>query len=219
MARHAITVSALLLAVLATGPALADDTKGARIKKCQDAQGRWHYGDEAADACAQSKVIELDTRGIKRNVIDAPLTEAELKARASEFEAAEKSKKAAELQARRDQQLLATYAVEDDIVLSRDRKLSDIDTQIKSSEATLASLRKSLARIQAQAADEQRGGKAVSEHTAKTITANEAQVAKHEAHIEDLKKEQEKVRTQFQADIDRFRELKNRPATPPASAP
>src|SRR5512139_2495203 len=143
MARHAITVSALVLALLAAGPALAADPKaGARIKKCQDAQGRWHYGDEAADACAQSKVIELDTRGIKRKEIDAPLTEAELKARAGELEEAEKAKKLAAQQKRRDDQLLATYAVEDDLILSRDRKLADIDTQVKSSEATLASLRK-----------------------------------------------------------------------------
>lgn len=219
MARHAITVSALILALLAAGPALAADTKaGARIKKCQDAQGRWHYGDEAADACAQSKVIELDTRGIKRKEIDAPLTEAELKARAGEFEEAEKAKKLAAQQKRRDDQLLATYAVEDDLILSRDRKLADIDTQIKSSEATLASLRKSLDRIQAQAADEQRGGKPVSPQTAKTIAANEAQVAKHQAHIDDLKKEQEQTRTQFQSDIERFRQLKGQSVAAPAPA-
>lgn len=218
MARHAITVSALVLALLAAGPALAADPKGARIKKCQDAQGRWHYGDEAADACAQSKVIELDTRGIKRGVIDAPLTEAELKARAAGFEEAEKARKLAEQQKRRDDQLLATYAVEDDIILSRDRKLADIDTQIKSSEATLASLRKSLDRIQTQAADEQRGGKPVSPQTAKTIAANEAQVAKHQAHIEELKKEQEQTRAQFQTDIERFRQLKGQSVAAPAPA-
>lgn len=219
MARHAITVSALVLALLAAGPALAADPKaGQRIKKCQDAQGRWHYGDEAADACAQSKVIELDTRGIKRGVIDAPLTEAELKARAAGLEETEKAKKLAEQQKRRDDQLLATYAVEDDLNLSRDRKLADIDTQIKSSEATLGSLRKSLARIQAQAADEQRGGKPVSEQTAKTIAANEAQVAKHQTHIEDLKKEQEEVRAQFAKDVERFRELKGKSIAPAAPA-
>jgi chromosome segregation ATPase len=217
MARHAITVSALVLALLAAGPALAANPKaGARIKKCQDAQGRWHYGDEAADACAQSKVIELDTRGIKRKEIDAPLTEAELKARAGELEEAEKAKKLAAQQKRRDDQLLATYAVEDDLVMSRDRKLADIETQIASGEATLASLRKSLDRIRAQAADEQRGGKPVSPQTAKTIAANEAQVAKHEAHIADLKKDQETVRAQFQNDIERFRELKGKSVVPPA---
>jgi len=218
MARHAITVSALVLALLAAGPALAADAKGARIKKCQDAQGRWHYGDEAADACAQSKVIELDTRGIKRNVIDAPLTEAELKARAAGLEEAEKAKKLAEQQKRRDDQLLATYAVEDDLILSRDRKLADIDTQIKSSESTLASLQKSLDRIRAQAADEQRGGKPVSEQTAKTIAANEAQVAKHRTHIDELKKEQEQTRAQFQTDIERFRQLKGQSVAAPAPA-
>lgn len=218
MARHAITVSALVLALLAAGPTLAADPKGpARIKKCQDAQGRWHYGDEAADACAQSKVIELDSRGNKRKEIAAPLTEDELKARATEREEAEKAKKAAALQKRRDEQLLATYTVEEDIIMSRDRKLADIDAQVKSGEATLASLQKSLDRVRAQAADEQRGGKPVSEQTAKTIAANESQVAKHQARIDELRAEQERTRIQFQTDLDRFRELKNRSA--PAARP
>lgn len=219
MARHAITVSALVLSLLAASPAPAAETAaGPRIKKCQDAQGRWHYGDEAADACAQSKVIELDTRGIKRKEIDAPLTEAELKARATELAEAEKARKLAEQQKRRDDQLLATYAVEDDLVISRDRKLADIDTQIKSSEATLTSLQKSLDRIRAQAADEQRGGKPVSPQTAKTIAANEAQVTKHQAHISDLKKEQEQTRAQFQTDLERFRQLKSHSVAAPAPA-
>ncbi|MCK7576685.1 MAG: hypothetical protein MZV65_12855 [Chromatiales bacterium] len=118
-----------------------------------------------------------------------------------------------------DEQLLATYALEEDILLSRDRKLADIDTQIKSSEATLGSLSKSLARIQAQAAEEQRGGKPVSEQTAKTIAANEAQVTKHQGYINDLKKDQERVRQQFQTDIERFRELKNKSVAPSADKP
>jgi len=56
----------------------ADDKKGPRIKKCQDAAGKWHYGDSADEDCARSKVIELDTRGIQRKEIAAPLTEGEV---------------------------------------------------------------------------------------------------------------------------------------------
>ncbi|HJW80631.1 MAG TPA: hypothetical protein VJ396_00170, partial [Acidiferrobacterales bacterium] len=81
---HNLSISALLLVSLfaATLPAsAADDKKGGRIKKCQDAAGKWHYGDSADEDCARSKVIELDTRGIQRKEIAAPLTEAELKAR------------------------------------------------------------------------------------------------------------------------------------------
>lgn len=218
MRRH-LTIILLCLLAVPLAASAAGDAKGTRIKKCQDAQGKWHYGDTAGEECARSKVIELDTRGIKRQEIAAPLTEAELKAREENRAEEERQRKLAADQKRRDDQLLATYALEDDIMLSRDRKLSDLETQIRSGQETLNSLRKSLERIQAQAADEQRGGKQVSPQTAKTIANNEAQIAKHEAHIQNMKKEQEAVRAQFQTDLERFRELKRKQAAPPPAQP
>jgi hypothetical protein len=224
MHRHLTIVPLVLVSLLTTPlPTFAAGTSGSapatRIKKCQDAQGQWHYGDDASDACARSKVIELDTRGIKRGEIAAPLTDAELKTREQNRAAEEKQRKLTEEQNRRDQQLLATYAIEADIVLTRDRKLSDIDSQIRASQDTLDSLRKSFSRVQAQAAEEQRTGKAVSPQTAKTVANNEAQIAKHEAYIQSLKKEQETVRAQFQSDLERFRELKGKQAAPTATLP
>jgi hypothetical protein len=223
MIRNLSIFTLLLVSVfVATLPAsAADDKKGPRIKKCQDAAGKWHYGDSADEACARSKVIELDTRGIQRKEIAAPLTESELKVREQNRERDEQARKKIEEQQRRDQQLLATYAIEDDIILTRDRKISDIEAQIRASQETLKSLRTSLARLQTQAAEEQRGGKPVSPQTAKTISNNEAQIAKHEAHVDKMKKDQETMRAQYQTELERFRELKRKPlpASPAATAP
>jgi len=217
-----LSIFTLLLVSLsvATLPvSVADEKKGARIKKCQDAAGKWHYGDSADEQCARSKVIELDTRGIQRKEIAAPLTAAELKAREQNREQDEKARKLTEDQQRRDQQLLATYAIEDDIILTRDRKISDVEAQIRASQETLNSLRTSLTRLQAQAADEQRTGKQVLPQTAKTIANNEAQIAKHQAYVEKLKKDQEDMRVQYQTELERFRELKRKPAmAQPAAA-
>ena len=191
--------------------AAADDKKGSRIKKCQDAAGKWHYGDSADEDCARSKVIELDARGIKRKEIAPPLTEAELKAREQNRERDEQARKQIEEQERRDQQLLATYAIEDDIILTRDRKISDFEAQINASQETLKSLRASLAKLQKQASEEQRTAKQVSPQTAKTIANNEAQIAKHELYVEKMHKEQEAMRVQYQTELERFRELKRKP--------
>ena len=219
-----LTILAVLLVSLfaATLPATAaDDKKGVRIKKCQDAAGRWHYGDSADEECARSKVIELDTRGIKRREVAAPLTEAELKAREQSREQEDKARKLAEEQQRRDQQLLATYALEDDIILTRDRKISDIEAQIRASQETLTSLRASLSRLQTQATEELHTKPQVSPKTAKTISNNEAQIAKHEAHVQKLKMEQEAARVQYQTELEHFRELKRKPAAaqPAAASP
>jgi len=220
MIRNLTIFTLLLVAVFtATLPAAAAE-KSARIKKCQDSAGKWHYGDSADEECARSKVIELDMRGIQRKEIAAPLTAAELKAREQNRERDEQARKQLEDQQRRDQQLLATYAIEDDIVLTRDRKISDIEAQIRASQETLKSLHTSLARLQAQAAEEQRTGKQVSPQTAKTISNNETQITKHEVHVEKMKKDQEAMRTQYQTELERFRELKRKPlpAAPAAAA-
>jgi hypothetical protein len=217
-----LSIFALLLVSLfaaTLSASAADEKKGPRIKKCQDAAGKWHYGDSADENCARSKVIELDTRGIQRKEIAAPLTEAELKAREQNRERDEQARKLSEEQQRRDQQLLATYAIEDDIILTRDRKISDIEAQIRASQDTLKSLRTSLGRLQTQAAEEQRAGKQVSPQTAKTISNNEAQIAKHELHVEKMKKDQEAMRAQYQTELERFRELKRKPVPASPAAP
>lgn len=214
MNRNLIIISLVLVSLI---PVSASAT-GGRIKKCQDSAGKWHYGDTADEKCARSKVIELDTRGIQRKEIAAPLTEAELKEREQNREQEEKARKQAQEQERRDQQLLATYALEEDIILTRDRKISEVEVQIRTGQETLTSLKGSLTRLQAQAAEEQRGGKPVTPQTAKTIANNETQIAKHEAHIQNLKKEQENMRTQYETELTRFRELKRKPVLPAPSA-
>jgi chromosome segregation ATPase len=221
MIRNLTLFTMLFVALFAaTLPAsAADEKKGPRIKKCQDDAGKWHYGDSAGEECARSKVIELDTRGIRRKEIAAPLTEAELKTREQNRERDEKARKLSEEQQRRDQQLLATYAIEDDIILTRDRKIEDIEAQIRASQETLTSLRTSLSRLQAQAAEEKRTGPQVTPQTAKTLANNEAQIAKHEAYVQKLKKEQDAARIQYQTELENFRELKRKPvSTLPAAA-
>ena len=218
MKRKLTTVLFCLLTLPLALPA-ADDKKGPRIQKCQDAQGRWHYGDTADEECSRSKVIELDTRGIKRKEIAAPLTEAELKAREQNRASDEAAKQQAEDQKRRDQQLLATYAIEDDIIMARDRKTADLEAQIKAGQDTLTSLRNSLGRLQAQAVEEQRGGKPLSPQTAKTIANNEAQISKHEKYVQGLRKDQETLRAQYQSDLERYREIKRGQPAPPSAPP
>jgi len=217
MNRHLITAIASLLALSLSSPApAADDTKSQRIKKCQDAAGKWHYGDTADAECARSKVIELDKQGVKRKEIAPPLTESELKARELNQSEEVQRQRQAEEQKRRDQQLLATYAIEDDLILSRDRKLGDLDKQVRGSQETVQSLKKTLARIQAQAQDEKRGGKEVSAQTAKTLASSESQIQRHEEALARLQKEQENTRAQFESDLRRFRELKNKQSATPA---
>lgn len=180
---------------------------GKTIKKCQDATGRWHYGDTASAACATSKITVISDEGITKKVIAAPPTEQELKEREANKEALEAAQKKADDQAKKDALLLSSYGVEDDITYIRDRKIAQIEATIKASEQTLAPLRAALARMEAQVADENKSGKP--DATAvKNVELTKAQIARHEAAIADKRKEQEATRKEYDQDLARYRELK-----------
>jgi hypothetical protein len=116
-------------------------TGGVKIQKCQDANGKWHYGDASATECAKSKIDVLSAEGVKKKEIAAPPTEAELAEREKRKDELEREKRSAEDSIKRDKILLSTYGHEDDIILVRDRKLAQVESSIKASEDTLNNLK------------------------------------------------------------------------------
>ena len=189
------------------------------IKKCKDATGRWHYGDTAAAECAKSKVTVMSDEGTTKKVIAAPPTEKELRDREARRETIEAEQARAVEQARKDELLLSTYGVEDDILYIRDRKIAQVESQIKASEETLKSLRAALARMEAQAADEGKDAKAA-EATTKNIELTRSQIARHEGAIAVKRQEQEGLRKQYAQELERYRELKKKlsSVSPPTAA-
>ncbi|HYA38151.1 MAG TPA: hypothetical protein VEI74_07800 [Candidatus Methylomirabilis sp.] len=208
MSRHPSSrtlILALGLALSAVGPQTGQASQ--TIKKCQDATGRWHYGDTAAEECAKSKITVMNNEGITKKVIAAPPTEQELKEREANKEVQETAQKKAEEQAKKDTLLLSSYGVENDITYVRDRKIAQIEAFIKASEQTLTPMRAALARMEAQVADESKSGK-VDEIAVKNIELTKAQITRHEAAIADKRKEQDAIRVEYDQDLARYRELK-----------
>lgn len=221
MAKPSLTSLLVLTAAFAllSVTAQAEPAPGGKIKKCQDASGHWHYGDSADDMCRHSKIVEINEQGLTTKEIAAPLTAEQLKQQENNKATLEAEKKVAEEQARQDQILLSTYGHEDDISYVRDRKIADTEAQIQSSQKTLTALHSTEKRIQAQAADEQRGGKPASAATAKQLANTEAQIAKYEQFVAAKQKEIEAIQTHAAKDTERYRYLKRGLPTPtPAAA-
>jgi hypothetical protein len=208
----------LTLSLLLPGPGVHAASKSSSIKKCQDATGKWHYGDTAAEECSRSKVTVITEKGTTKSVIAAPPTEAELKEREAQRETIEAEQARAAEQARKDSLLLSTYGVEDDIIYIRDRKIAQIETSVKASVETLKPLRAALARMEAQAADESKDAKAA-EVTAKNIEMTRNQITRHEAAIAAKRQEQEALRKQYTEELERYRELKKKSPAASVSKP
>ena len=197
-----VLFAVLLLALFSFGQSHA-----AGIKKCKDAQGRWHYGDRAAEACEHSKVIEMSTSGTKTGEVAAPPTEQELAEMAGQRAEQERQKKLQVEQDRKDQLLLATYGLEKDIIYIRDRKISQLENSITASKATLTSLEKTLERQKKTGVEE------------KQIKRTEAQLATHRAVIKGKREEQVVLKKKYDADLERFRIVKRKQAAAAATKP
>ncbi|MFQ5994335.1 MAG: hypothetical protein ACE5K1_04525 [Acidiferrobacterales bacterium] len=199
----------LLAGFLALGLTTIDlGAAGSKIKKCKDAQGKWHYGDRAAEECARSRVMELSDEGVTTKVIDAPLTKDEVRQRDEQQALAEEERRQAAEQARRDRQLLQTYGHEDDIIYIRDRKLTQINYTITATTRTLRPLRDTLERMEAEAGKVQSKGKPIPKDMVADIERTRAQIARHEAAMRGMRREQDAIKQQAAEDLKRYRELK-----------
>ena len=217
--KYRLFLCACAAALLTAMPAsAADDKKAGGIKKCQDAAGRWHYGDRAAQECANSEIEVLNKQGITKQTIAAPPTEAELAEREKRKDEIEREQRSAEDKAKRDKILLSTYAHEDDIVLVRDRKLAQLEAQIKASEDTIKSLRKALERMEAQKQNEQEKNDTKGlVQTEKGIAQTKTQIERHEASVAQRRQEQAQLRQQYTDELQRYRELKTQPQARPTA--
>lgn len=105
---------------------------GAGIKKCQDEDGKWHYGDFADEACAaRAEVTELSQKGQVLGVDKPPPTQEELEKKNKAKRDATAKAAREKQQRQKDLSLLQIYGSEEVIVSTRDRKLESIDNNLE----------------------------------------------------------------------------------------
>ncbi|MFT4629186.1 MAG: hypothetical protein ACI9WC_000394 [Arenicella sp.] len=102
----------------------------AGIKKCQDLDGNWHYGDSAVKSCENSKITTLTKRGFIDAEQSPPKTRMQ---KLEELEQAEflLKKEAQEKDIADDRfRILSIYETEDDIDRLRDAQLNSAASKI-----------------------------------------------------------------------------------------
>jgi len=182
----------------------------ATLKKCVDDKGRTHYYDKNPPAaCKDKEITEMTTKGVVKKTIAAPATEEELKARETEAARAKEEEKRLAIQQRRDTALLQTYTTEQEIDLSRDRNLQSADAAIKGIEPRLNSARTRLGQQRKQAEGFTKQGKPLPDWLSEEMANTEREVSQLDAEMAAKQKEREEIKSRFEADKLRFRELKS----------
>jgi hypothetical protein len=196
---------AVLSALLAVPLARAADSSGHQSFSWVDKNGERHYGDSVPPEYAQSERRVLNNEGVEVQRVGAEKNAQQL---------AEQRKHDQEVQARaqHDGFLMTTYTSTKDIERLRDERLDQLNGQITAANAYIDSLDARLKTLQERAmhfkpyntkADARRMPDDLAEELVRT--SNEARTQRKS--LDRRHQEVVTVRTQFDADISRYREL------------
>jgi chromosome segregation ATPase len=192
--------------------------------KCVDEKGITHIGDTPPPGCANVVMYEVKTNGAVIRKIDPTPTPEQLKAREAEYEKVKASLKIDAEKKRADTALLSTYSSDKEFDMTRDRNIEPIRGRINAAQERIKQVDKRTQEIEEEMefykAGKSKGGKEKS--TPERLTA-ELQRSKTEratlvASIASYEKEIESTRAKYDADKQRWIDLKKASAPAPKAA-
>jgi hypothetical protein len=209
--RHIALAALVALALPLAGHAQRSETP--KLYRWVDDKGVVHYGDSIPPQYANRDRNVLNNQGVRVGFEEGEITPEERAALAArEAEAAAQAAAKAEA-AQRDRVLLDTYLTVQDIEDLRNRRIELLESQIKVTELYLTNLRKRLVTLQDEASNyrpytAREGAPQVPANLALDISRTTASINLYEETLSRTRSDQATLRTAFDNDIARFRELK-----------
>ena len=185
--------------------------KSAKVYRWVDDRGVVHFGDQVPPEDAPSDRQILNKFGVTIGTEQGTITDEE---RVAERKAA--ADKAAELAAaRRDDVLLSTYLSVEEIEALRNRRMELIEGQISVTTTYLSSLKEKLHLLQVEAGNfkpysSSPDAEQIDNKLAEELSDTVDSIALYEKTLQDTRTRQNRVILAFDADITRFKELRNR---------
>lgn len=195
-----IVFLACLIAAALALPAQAQQEK-ARMYKCVDSAGKVYYSDKMNPDCGQSS--ELNRQGVVM-----PKKQVAKPGQPSKAEPAAATPKNSKEQERRDRALMATYTTEEEIDAARDRSLAIPAQGTKSVESKLDKVSRQLTELKKQADALATQKKPLPPHLLEDVNASQKEISALEADLAQRKVQSDAIRAKYEADKQRFRELK-----------
>lgn len=203
-----VLVGAALLTLCSVSHAATGNQGTPKLYRWVDSQGNVTYGDKIPPEYAQQGNKELSSQGVVVKTTPPPKTPEQ---RAEEQRLAQlkaEQDRIAKEKSAHDRMLLNTFSSEDDLIMTRNGKLAAIDAMINATTSRNESLKKSLVTLRASAAERERNGQTIPIKLRDDIASMRSQIQNNISYIASKQQEQEQLRTQFEADLERFRELK-----------
>jgi len=190
---------------VAAGAATSSPNKGAVTYKWTDEQGIVHYGDSIPPQYAQKERSVLNSRGIEVRKLDAQKTPEQLAAE-------ERTEQDVFRQKQHDAFLLNTYTSVKDIEALRDLRLEQMRGQKVAAEQYVDSLHSRLGALQVRAKLFKPYSARPDAHKMPDDVAEDLVHTLNELHTQSnaltkKNEDEETLKAQFQADVERYREL------------
>ncbi len=201
-------VSALLALLILTGPAYIRAAEEARMKCWVNHEGIRECGNRVPPEYIQQGYQELDKEGIVREEMEPAKTAEEL-AEARRLAALKAAKQKQEAAIRtKNRVLLQTFSSVSDIERARDDRITALEAIIKLTRVRIEKIELNLNEHIKRAADSQRLGKAPAQALLDDIESLERQIGDNNRFIDQKRAEQEQIRQDHAADIERYKRLK-----------
>jgi hypothetical protein len=199
-------------ALLAAAAAVLPLAAWCQLYVCTTPGGRTLTGDAPPPECGNVVIRELNRDGSVKRVIEPPLTPEQKKARELEEKKRHEREMAAQEQMRKDRALLETYASEEEIEASRDRTLASRQALIERANQQLKQFK-----VDRKHLDDEGEFyvKRQMPDKLKRAMADNAAMQQQQLHaIDDIRAEMQRINDRYDSELQRFRELVMRGATP-----
>ena len=184
----------LALATLVTGTLAQADTY-----RWTDDQGNVHYSDQVPAHAADRDRDVINQRGmITRSIQGAQSTEQQVSNVAGRDER----------QARRDRMIRESYVSEQDIINARDQRLEGLESIINMARDRVHTLQERLDGLEETREQQEAAGRNISHNLREQIRVTRDGLDDNLRFIEEREQELMETREGYQADLERFRELR-----------
>jgi len=178
--------------------------------RCKDRNGQIHYGDSMPQECEGLDTEVLNQRGMTVRVIEGQTSRA---AREQRETAERQQQQEREEREQRDRMLMDTYQSVADIERLRDERLDLLTSQYKVTEINIANLRERQSRLQAQIArfkpySSNPNAPPLPDHLGEEMVNTVNSLRTYQDMLIKNRAEQSDIKSSFQAQISRFKELK-----------
>lgn len=192
---------------------------GGEFYCCQDpGNGRRICGDTLPDVCRGRAYRLLDSGGNVIKEVGPPLTAEEKAQQAAENRRRKQQEEADREQRRRDQALLDTYAVPQDIDAAQRKAETDVNLALQAAQAKIDAARKKRKKFEAEAEFYKK--KALPPELEKELNAIDHEIRLQHELLGIKQNEFQTIKSKYDADRKRYNELtgRNRPVTAPLPA-